>query len=225
MGAQRPTRRRLCLKSVVALTGAFRTTAHAPGDRYLELRMSTPTNPDRLERAARWLGRQTHDLDAVARRVIGRQAVVDDPNRRLADQSTFGERLADQVASFGGSWKFILLFGAALLIWVVLNSEVLGKTAFDPYPYIFLNLMLSMLAAIQAPVIMMSQNRQAMKDRQMASYDYEVNLKAELEIMSLHEKVDVVSHDTLLQILQQQQRQIDLLTELVARGTPPNGTA
>lgn len=187
--------------------------------------MSTPFNTDRLERAARWLGRQTHDLDAVARRAIGRQAVVDDPNRRLDDQSTFGERLADQVASFGGSWKFILLFGAALLVWVVLNSEVLGKTAFDPYPYIFLNLMLSMLAAIQAPVIMMSQNRQAMKDRQMASYDYEVNLKAELEIMSLHEKVDVVSHDTLLQILQQQQRQIDLLTELVARGTPPPDVA
>ncbi|MCF7751702.1 DUF1003 domain-containing protein [Bacillus subtilis subsp. subtilis] len=180
--------------------------------------MSATPNNDRLEKAARWLGRQTHDLDAVARRVIGRQAVVDDPNRRLADQSTFGERLADKVASFGGSWKFILLFAGALVIWVLLNSEILGKTAFDPYPYIFLNLMLSMLAAIQAPVIMMSQNRQAMKDRLMASYDYEVNLKAELEIMSLHEKVDVVSHDTLLQILQQQQRQIDLLTELVARG-------
>jgi len=81
--------------------------------------------------------------------------------------------------------------------------------------------MLSMLAAIQAPVIMMSQNRQAMKDRQMASYDYEVNLKAELEIMSLHEKVDTVSHETLLQILQQQQRQIELLSELVARGSTP----
>lgn len=184
--------------------------------------MSTPPNNERLERAARWLGRQTHDLDAVAQRVIGRRAVVDDPNRRLAEQSTFGERLADKVASFGGSWHFILLFGAALLIWVALNSEILGKTAFDPYPYIFLNLMLSMLAAIQAPVIMMSQNRQAMKDRQMASYDYEVNLKAELEIMSLHEKVDAVSHDTLLQILQQQQRQIDLLSDLVARvPTPP----
>lgn len=177
---------------------------------------TSTSNNDRIEKAARWLGRQTHDLDAVARRVIGRQAVIDDPNQRLAEQSTFGERLADQVARFGGSWNFILLFGAALLIWVVLNSEILGATAFDPYPYIFLNLMLSMLAALQAPVIMMSQNRQSAKDRQMASYDYEVNLKAELEIMSLHEKVDTVSHDTLLRILEQQQRQIDLLTELVA---------
>ncbi|MGV6492333.1 DUF1003 domain-containing protein [Stenotrophomonas rhizophila] len=183
--------------------------------------MSNASTPDRLERAARWLGRQSHDLDAVARRVIGRRAVIDDPNRRLEEQSTFGERLADRVASFGGSWTFILLFAAALLVWVVLNTEILGRTAFDPYPYIFLNLMLSMLAAIQAPVIMMSQNRQAMKDRQMASYDYEVNLKAELEIMSLHEKMDTVSHETLLQILQQQQRQIDLLSELVARGSTP----
>lgn len=179
--------------------------------------MSTHPNSERLEQAARWLGRQTHDLDAIAKRVIGRQAVIDDPNQRLAGQSTFGERLADQVARFGGSWRFILLFGAALLIWVVLNTEVLGATAFDPYPYIFLNLMLSMLAAIQAPVIMMSQNRQAEKDRRMASYDYEVNLKAELEIMALHEKVDTVSNQILLQFLQQQQRQIDLLTELLAR--------
>jgi uncharacterized membrane protein len=154
--------------------------------------MSTPPNNDRLERAARWLGRQTHDLDAVAQRVIGRHAVVDDPNRRIAEQSTFGERLADKVASFGGSWHFILLFGAALLIWVALNSEILGKTAFDPYPYIFLNLMLSMLAAIQAPVIMMSQNRQAAKDRLAARLDYQINLRAELEIMRLHEKVDAL---------------------------------
>lgn len=179
-------------------------------------------NPDKdfLAAASRWLGRQGHDLDAVTRRVIARAAQrkvdIDDPNRRLDAQASFGERLADQVADFGGSWRFIILFALGLAVWVVLNSEILGKTAFDPYPYIFLNLMLSMLAAIQAPVIMMSQNRQAAKDRQMASYDYEINLKAELEIMSLHEKMDGIRSEQLMEILARQQAQIDLLQQLVS---------
>lgn len=111
----------------------------------------------------------------------------------LADeQASFGERLADRVAAVGGSWGFIIAFGIVLVGWMVLNTDILalwGK-AFDPYPYIFLNLMLSTLAAIQAPLIMMSQNRQSAKDRLAARLDYQVNLRAELEILLIHEKLD-----------------------------------
>ena len=107
---------------------------------------------------------------------------------------TFGQRLADKVAGFGGSWTFISIFAVVLVIWILLNSFVLiaYRKSFDPYPYILLNLFLSMLAAIQAPIILMSQNRQAYKDRLSAEHDYEVNLKAEIEIMALHEKIDLL---------------------------------
>ncbi|MBB5018840.1 putative membrane protein [Chitinivorax tropicus] len=103
---------------------------------------------------------------------------------------TFGERLADRVAEFGGSWTFITMFGAFLLGWAILNTDILRDHAFDPYPYVFLNLVLSMLAAIQAPIIMMSQNRQAARDRLTMIRDFEVNLKAELAISELHLRVD-----------------------------------
>jgi uncharacterized membrane protein len=106
-----------------------------------------------------------------------------------AEVESFGQRAADVLASFGGSWMFIGLFGAVLLGWVLLNSTMLAKP-FDPFPYILLNLMLSTLAAFQAPVILMAQNRQAEKDRERADDDFEVNLKAELEIYELHEKID-----------------------------------
>ena len=108
------------------------------------------------------------------------------------EQSTFGDRLADRVASIGGSWTFIIAFSLVLLAWMLLNTDVLTHwgMSFDPYPYIFLNLMLSTLAAIQAPVIMMSQNRQASKDRLTASLDYQVNLRTELELLRLQQKID-----------------------------------
>lgn len=111
----------------------------------------------------------------------------------VSDESAgFGDRLADRVAEVGGSWAFIIAFGVVLLGWMLLNTEVLSHwgIAFDPYPYIFLNLMLSTLAAIQAPVIMMSQNRQAARDRLSAQLDYQVNLRAELEILRLHRTID-----------------------------------
>lgn len=109
------------------------------------------------------------------------------------DDMTFGQRLSDSVARWGGSWFFVTGFGLFLLGWALLNSWLLVEPErFDPYPYIFLNLILSMIAAIQAPIIMMSQNRQAAKDRIEAQLDYEVNLKAEIEIMALHDKVDEV---------------------------------
>jgi uncharacterized membrane protein len=110
------------------------------------------------------------------------------------EQATFGQRLSDKVAAVGGSWKFIMVFAAVLLGWMLLNSQILGKlgTPFDPYPFIFLNLILSTVAAIQAPIIMMSQNRQSAKDRIAAAHDYEVNLRAELEILRLHAKIDAL---------------------------------
>ncbi|RZJ26936.1 MAG: DUF1003 domain-containing protein, partial [Haliea sp.] len=123
----------------------------------------------------------------------------------------------DAVASFGGSWTFIMLFGITLVAWVVLNSLILVRygRSFDPYPYILLNLFLSMLASIQAPIILMSQNRQAQKDRQVAAHDYEVNLKAELEIMLLHEKVDLLREGQWGELLAIQQEQIRLMTQLL----------
>ncbi|QJR34171.1 DUF1003 domain-containing protein [Gemmatimonas groenlandica] len=134
---------------------------------------------------------------------------------------TLGQRLADRIAVFGGSWTFILLFLAFLLAWAVLNTEILGprNQAFDPYPYIFLNLFLSMLAALQAPVIMMSQNRQSQRDRLHAANDYAVNLKAEIEIRELHEKLDALRERDWAALAAQQQQQIDMLTHLMERST------
>lgn len=127
---------------------------------------------------------------------------------------TFGERLADRVASFGGSWTFIIFFASVLVVWITINSiAMLGKT-FDPYPYILLNLVLSCLAALQAPVIMMSQNRQQIKDRLQADNDYRVNLKAELEIRHLHAKMDLLLTHQWQRLLEIQQVQTDLLEEI-----------
>ena len=119
-------------------------------------------------------------------KLLRREAVSRDPAER-EEALTLGERVADRVASFGGSWTFIFLFLAAMAAWIALNDSA---GAFDPYPFILLNLILSCLAALQAPVIMMSQNRQVAKDRLQAQHDYEVNLKAEMEIIGLHAKLD-----------------------------------
>jgi len=130
---------------------------------------------------------------------------------------SFGERLADRIASFGGSWTFLICFGAFLALWIGMNSIVLVWRPPDPYPFIFLNLILSCLAAIQAPIIMMSQNRQEAKDRIRSQHDYQVNLKAELEIRHLHDKIDhLLSHqwDRLAKI---QEIQLDLLSEISRR--------
>ena len=117
---------------------------------------------------------------------------VRDVNAVFDERQTLGERLADRVAAVGGSWSFILGFSLFLVAWAVLNTVVLVRHPFDPFPFIFLNLMLSMLAALQAPIIMMSQNRQAAKDRLEARLDYETNLRAEAQIASLHDKIDLL---------------------------------
>jgi uncharacterized membrane protein len=123
---------------------------------------------------------------------LRRLGVGRDPHALFDARQTFGEKLADRVAAVGGSWGFIMGFGLFLAAWAVLNTVVLAKNAFDPFPFIFLNLMLSMLAALQAPIIMMSQNRQAAKDRFEARLDYETNIRAEAQIESLHEKIDAL---------------------------------
>ncbi len=130
---------------------------------------------------------------------------------------TFGQRLADKVASFGGSWRFIILFGTFLFCWILLNIYWLSNKGFDPYPFILLNLILSCLAAIQAPVIMMSQNRQEQKDRQRARNDYMVNLKSELEIRSLHEKIDHLIIHQQQELLEIQKIQIEMMNDILER--------
>ncbi len=153
----------------------------------------------------------------MIRRILQHSHVSRNINKEFDEQLTFGQRLADRVASFGGSWTFIIIFGCILLAWVILNSFILAKhnAAFDPYPYILLNLFLSMMASVQAPVIMMSQNRQAAKDRLDAAHDYEINLKAELEIASLHAKMDKLRDKQWAELVAMQQEQINLLTKLL----------
>jgi uncharacterized membrane protein len=155
----------------------------------------------------------------VAQHIAEHKHIAKDMSQEEAASSTVGQRAADAVASFGGSWTFIGLFGATLVGWIGLNSFFLGHhgRVFDSYPYILLNLVLSMLAAIQAPIILMSQNRQAQKDRLVAEHDYEVNLKAELEIMLLHEKIDRLREDQWAALLAIQQKQIGLLEKLLLK--------
>ena len=137
-----------------------------------------------------------------------------DISKQFEKKLTFGERLSDRMAEFGGSWKFIILFGAVLIAWIILNAVLLLNRGFDPYPFILLNLILSCLAAIQAPVIMMSQNRAEARDRLRAENDYKVNLKAELEIRHLHEKIDHLLRRQYNRLFEIQQIQVELLEEL-----------
>lgn len=173
------------------------------------------------ETAINFLKKEWETLHSIEKKtiekIIKRRPVSRNINQDFSSQRTFGERVADAVAGFGGSWTFIILFCGILLTWVILNSFILANrgSAFDPYPYILLNLFLSMTAALQAPVIMMSQNRQAAKDRLDAAHDYEVNLKAELEILSLHQKVDEIRETKWMELIEIQQRQIDLLHQLL----------
>lgn len=152
----------------------------------------------------------------VLRSLHQHETVTENVETEYSERATVGERLADRIASFGGSWTFILSFAAVLAAWIVLNSLGSGEH-FDPFPYILLNLVLSCLAAVQAPVIMMSQNRQEAKDRSRSEHDYKVNLKAELEIRHLHEKIDHLLRHQWERLVEIQQIQIDLLEELRSR--------
>ena len=175
----------------------------------------TRVKPPLSDLARRLLGKPEAALDPEERRVLetieSGTLVARDAADVADERAGFGDRLADRVAAIGGSWSFIIAFTAVLLGWMLLNTDVLAHfgLAFDPYPYIFLNLMLSTLAAVQAPVIMMSQNRQASKDRLAASLDYETNLRAEIEILRLHHKMDVAVIDRLAVL----EAKIDALTD------------
>lgn len=156
------------------------------------------------------------ELSELDRRVLdsfvtGGSTVQSSADLVLESESSFGERAADAVASFGGSWSFILLFCAVLLLWMSVNISGLFAEPFDPYPFILLNLVLSCVAALQAPIIMMSQKRQEAKDRQRAESDYMVNLRAELEIRQLHEKIDHQMAKQWERLTELQQIQIELL--------------
>ena len=142
-------------------------------------------------------------------------------NAEFEQNLTFGERLADKIADFGGSWNFIVIFGGVLLLWVAVNSMILIWRPFDPYPFILFNLVLSCLAAFQAPAILMSQNRQESRDRLRSEHDYLINLKAELEIRHLHEKIDHLLMNQWQRLFEIQQIQMELMEELAhktARG-------
>jgi uncharacterized membrane protein len=158
----------------------------------------------------------------VITRIAGRLHVVRDVNRTIQENETFSDRLADRVARFGGSWTFIVIFIGTMAVWTVTNTVVLANygIAFDTYPYIFLNLILSMVAALQAPVILMAQNRQAERDRVAAGLDYEINLKAELEIMALHEKLDQIRVGHLEEMLSWQQAQLQAVLNAIKSGVP-----
>lgn len=177
------------------------------------------------EIASKLLGAPYEALDErvkkVARHLAARTHIVRNAAQDSDGRPSLGQRAADAVASFGGSWTFIGLFAAIMLFWVGLNAFLLmsrGRT-FDPYPYILLNLFLSMLAAIQAPIILMSQNRHSEKDRIRAEHDYEVNLKAELEIMLLHEKIDLLRETQWKELVQMQKEQLELLAVLIEEKT------
>lgn len=172
----------------------------------------------------RLLEQERGELSLLDRQVIASlesgQFISQSPSQMISEAPDFGERMADRVASFGGSWTFILLFTFVLIFWMALNSFWLTTRPFDPYPFILLNLVLSSVAAIQAPVIMMSQRRQETKDRLRAENDYRINLKAELEIRQLHDKIDHQLAHQWEKLAELQQIQIEILEERQAgRGT------
>ena len=167
------------------------------------------------------LERERGEISALERQVVEslakEQTVARDTETAWMDTRTFGERVADFVADFGGSWSFIISFFVALAIWIGFNIWAAGRATFDPYPFILLNLLLSCLAAIQAPIIMMSQKRQEAKDRLRSENDYRVDLKTELEIRHLHEKVDHLINRKWERLAEIQQIQLEIMEDLASR--------
>jgi uncharacterized membrane protein len=174
--------------------------------------------PFRRDYVKEVLEEEIGELSALDQEVIDslqeREILSENIGKEFEEELTFGQRLSDRIASFGGSWTFITIFGAVLFVWIIINTIVLATRAFDPYPFILMNLILSCLAALQAPIIMMSQNRAEARDRARAENDYKVNLKAELEIRHLHEKIDHLLRKQYNRLFEIQQIQIELLQEL-----------
>ena len=181
----------------------------------------TELNKFREHYIADYLAKELGQLSDLEQRVLSSfqnnttltDKVENDDNTPL----TFGQKIADKVATFGGSWTFILSFCSFLILWILINVFWLNNQGFDPYPYILLNLILSCIAALQAPVIMMSQNRQEEKDRIRAKNDYMINLKSELEIRMLHEKIDHLIMHQQEELLEIQKVQIDMMEDILQR--------
>jgi len=148
--------------------------------------------------------------DSIVAEELIVQNLLNPPNEILSR----GQKISDKVARFGGSWNFIITFGVVLAFWIIFNALALGHWRFDPYPFILMNLILSCIAALQAPVIMMSQNRQEEKDRKRAENDYLINMKAEMQIRSLHQKMDLLLEDQIKTLFETQEKQFNLLKEI-----------
>jgi uncharacterized membrane protein len=161
--------------------------------------------------------------EIVLQSIEQEKLLMESINEKNNETLSFGQRLADRVARFGGSWKFISWFAIVLAIWIGFNLVLAGRARFDPYPFILLNLLLSCLAAIQAPVIMMSQNRQEEKDRERNENDYVVNLKAEIEIRTLHQKIDLLMQEQFKKLIESQAEQIKLLHSIIRDNSKHNG--
>ena len=181
----------------------------------------TCLNHFRTEFVREQMGKDRGELSALEQEVLKSlhesELVADNLNRQFDRQMTVGERTADKVAAFDGSWRFIILFLTAMAVWILGNSLYLLWRPFDPYPYILLNLVLSLLAAIQAPVIIMSQNRQEDRDRMRAENDYKVNLKAELEIRTISDKLDQLIHHQWIRLIEIQQIQMEMIEDLAGK--------
>ena len=154
-------------------------------------------------------------LRNIVRTTIAEEkSILDNLLNPPAEILTTGQKISDKVAGFGGSWLFIISFFVVLALWIVFNVFALGKIKFDPYPFILMNLILSCIAALQAPIIMMSQNRQEEKDRKRSENDYLINLKAELEIRSLHKKIDLLIEDQIKALFETQAKQLEVLNQI-----------
>ena len=177
----------------------------------------TELNKLRADHVRKLLQQDKGELSLLEKEILDsmmkNELMAQDPDAQ-DEELTFGERLSDKIAEFGGSWKFIIAFMCFLFGWIIVNTVILVNRPYDPYPFILLNLILSCVAALQAPVIMMSQNRMETKDRLRAKNDYKVNLKAEIEIRQLHEKMDHLIMKQMEHLIEIQQIQIDLLNEI-----------
>lgn len=160
--------------------------------------------------------KQLQKMNEIVNKAIEQEkSIFENINEELKEKITPGQRAADKIARFGGSWKFIILFCILLAVWILINLSLPKDKQFDPYPFILMNLVLSCIAALQAPIIMMSQNRQEEKDRKRSENDYMVNLKAEVEIRTLHQKMDLLIQEQFKKLMETQAEQIKIMQKLV----------
>ncbi|NLC41858.1 MAG: DUF1003 domain-containing protein [Erysipelothrix sp.] len=164
--------------------------------------------------------RKVHKIDEEILESIHQQELITSHTTQDTKTLTLGQRAADSIAKFGGSWRFVITFSIIMILWISINSIALFTKPFDPYPFILLNLVLSFLAALQAPIIMMSQNRQEERDREQAMSNYKVNLKSEIEIRLLHEKMNHLIYEQMGHLMEIQDIQIELLNQLNSKNTP-----